>query len=212
MAAAAAVVSDAVAERIAQRLAEHAATHGLPSVTVILLGGEPLLAGPARLRTLCEALTRALDGVSALDLRIHTNGLRLNTAFLDLFREYGVKVGVSLDGDRAANDRHRRFANGRTSHPGVLKALGLLRQDRYRHLYQGLLCTVDVENDPRAVFDALTALEPPRIDFLLPHATWETPPARPTDAPTPTPGGSCGSSTGGRRGAGRSPSGCSTPC
>ncbi|MCX5608778.1 MULTISPECIES: radical SAM/SPASM protein FxsBH, inactivated beta-hydroxylase extension form [unclassified Streptomyces] len=178
-----AVVSDAVAERIAQRLAEHAATHGLPSVTVILLGGEPLLAGPARLRTLCEALTRALDGVSALDLRIHTNGLRLNTAFLDLFREYGVKVGVSLDGDRAANDRHRRFANGRTSHPGVLKALGLLRQDRYRHLYQGLLCTVDVENDPRAVFDALTALEPPRIDFLLPHATWETPPARPDGRP-----------------------------
>lgn len=178
-----AVVSGAVAERLAQRLAEHAATHGLPSVTVILLGGEPLLAGPARLRTLCAALTRALDGVSALDLRIHTNGLRLNTAFLDLFDAYGVKVGVSLDGDRAANDRHRRFANGRSSHPGVLEALALLRQDRYRHLYQGLLCTVDVANDPRAVFDALTALQPPRIDFLLPHATWETPPARPDGRP-----------------------------
>ncbi len=178
-----AVVSEAVAERFAERLAEHAATHRLPSVTVIMLGGEPLLAGPARLRTLCEALTRALDGVAALDLRIHTNGLRLNTAFLDLFGAYGVKVGVSLDGDRAANDRHRRFANGRTSHPRVLRALGLLRQDRYRHLYQGLLCTVDVENDPGAVFDALTALEPPRIDFLLPHATWETPPARPDGRP-----------------------------
>ncbi|MFD4245736.1 radical SAM/SPASM protein FxsB, inactivated metallohydrolase extension form [Streptomyces sp. NPDC058525] len=178
-----AVVSDAVAERFAARLAEHAAAHRLPSVTVILLGGEPLLTGPARLRTLCAALTRALDGVSALDLRIHTNGLRLNTAFLDLFDAYGVKVGVSLDGDRAANDRHRRFANGRTSHPRVLAALALLGQDRYRHLYQGLLCTVDVENDPLAVFDALTALEPPRIDFLLPHATWDTPPARPGGRP-----------------------------
>ncbi|MFJ4781167.1 radical SAM/SPASM protein FxsBH, inactivated beta-hydroxylase extension form [Streptomyces sp. NPDC088762] len=178
-----AVISEAVAERIAERLAEHAAAHGLPSVTVILHGGEPLLAGPARLRRLCEALERGLDGVAALDLRIHTNGIRLNEAFLDLFGEYGVKVGVSLDGDRAANDRHRRFANGRTSHPRVLKALGLLGRERHRHLYQGLLCTVDVENDPRAVLDALTALAPPRVDFLLPHATWETPPARPGGRP-----------------------------
>lgn len=42
---------------------------------------------------------------------------------------------------------------------------------------------MDVENDPRAVLDALTSLEPPRIDFLLPHATWETPPARPDGLP-----------------------------
>ncbi|MFD9412443.1 radical SAM/SPASM protein FxsB, inactivated metallohydrolase extension form [Streptomyces sp. NPDC059989] len=178
-----AVLSEAVAERLAERLAEHAGAHGLPSVTVILLGGEPLLAGPARLRRLCEVLTRGLDGVAALDLRIHTNGLRLNEEFLDLFATYGVKVGVSLDGDRAANDRHRRSANGRTSHPRVLKALGLLGQERHRHLYQGLLCTIDPENDPRTVFDALTALAPPRIDFLLPHATWETPPARPDGRP-----------------------------
>ncbi|MEU9254673.1 radical SAM/SPASM protein FxsB, inactivated metallohydrolase extension form [Streptomyces sp. NPDC048270] len=178
-----AVVSRAVAEGFARRLAEHAAAHRLPSVTVIMLGGEPLLAGPARLRMLCEVLTRALDGVAEPDLRIHTNGLRLSPAFLDLFDAYGVKVGVSLDGDRAANDRHRRFANGRTSHPLVLRALALLGQDRYRHLYQGLLCTVDVQNDPRAVFDALCALEPPRIDFLLPHATWEAPPARPDGRP-----------------------------
>lgn len=176
-------LSEPVAQRVAARLAEHAATHGLPSVTVILHGGEPLLAGPDRLRTLCEVLTSALHGVAGLDLRIHTNGLRLGVPFLDLFAEYGVKVGVSLDGDRTANDRHRRFADGRSSHPLVLKALELLRQERYRHLYQGLLCTVDVENDPRAVLDALTSLEPPRIDFLLPHATWETPPARPDGLP-----------------------------
>ncbi|MFG2879978.1 radical SAM/SPASM protein FxsBH, inactivated beta-hydroxylase extension form [Streptomyces sp. NPDC048337] len=178
-----AVISEAVAERIAERLAEHADAHALPSVTVILHGGEPLLAGPARLRRLCEVLTRGLDGVAGLDLRIHTNGLRLDEEFLDVFDAYGVKVGVSLDGDREANDRHRRFANGRTSHPLVLKALGLLGRERHRHLYQGLLCTIDAENDPRAVLDALTALAPPRIDFLLPHATWETPPARPDGRP-----------------------------
>ncbi|MER6117465.1 radical SAM/SPASM protein FxsB, inactivated metallohydrolase extension form [Streptomyces sp. NPDC001743] len=177
-------ISDEVIFRTAQRLAEHAKTHALPSVSVILHGGEPLLAGPARLRRICEELTSAFDGIAALDLRIHTNGLQLSPRYLDLFSEYDVKVGISLDGDRAANDRHRRFADGRSSHPLVLKAVELLRQERYRHLNLGLLCTIDIENDPVAVLDALTELEPPLIDFLLPHATWDDPPTRPDGSPT----------------------------
>lgn len=165
-------------------MAEHAATHGLPSVSVILHGGEPLLAGPARLRKVCEELGTALNGIAELDLRIHTNGVQLSPRYLDLFDEFDVRVGISLDGDRTANDRHRRYADGRTSHPLVLRAIELLRQDRYRHLDLGLLCTVDVRNDPVAVFDALADLEPPLIDFLLPHATWDDPPPRPDGSRT----------------------------
>ncbi|KAB2590625.1 radical SAM/SPASM protein FxsBH, inactivated beta-hydroxylase extension form [Streptomyces arboris] len=177
-------ISDHVVSRTAQRLAEHARTHALPSVSVILHGGEPLLAGPARLRRVCEEFTSALAGIAELDLRIHTNGLQLSPRYLDLFDEFDVKVGISLDGDRAANDRHRRYADGRSSHPLVLKAVELLRQDRYRHLDLGLLCTIDIANDPVAVLDALTELEPPLIDFLLPHATWDEPPPRPDGSPT----------------------------
>lgn len=153
-------------------------------MSVILHGGEPLLAGPARLRRVCEELGSALSGVAELDLRIHTNGLQLSPRYLDLFDEFGVRVGISLDGDRAANDRHRRFADGRSSHPLVLKAVELLRQERYRHLDLGLLCTIDIENDPDAVLDALVALEPPLVDFLLPHATWDDPPPRPNGSET----------------------------
>ncbi|MGW1409224.1 radical SAM/SPASM protein FxsBH, inactivated beta-hydroxylase extension form [Streptomyces sp. NPDC002403] len=177
-------ISDDVIFRTAQRLVEHAKAHALPSVSVILHGGEPLLAGPARLRRVCDVLTSAFDGVAELDLRIHTNGLQLSPRYLDLFDEFGVRVGISLDGDRAANDRHRRYADGRSSHSRVLKAVELLRQERYRHLDLGLLCTIDIENDPRAVLGALTELEPPLIDFLLPHATWDDPPPRPDGSPT----------------------------
>ncbi|MGW8328094.1 radical SAM/SPASM protein FxsBH, inactivated beta-hydroxylase extension form [Streptomyces sp. NPDC055897] len=178
-------VSDHVISRTARRLAEHAEKHRLPSVSVILHGGEPLLAGPRRLRRVCEELTAAVAPVAELDLRIHTNGVLLGPPYLDLFEEYGVKVGISLDGDRAANDRHRRFADGRSSHPQVLAAVALLQQPRYRPLFLGLLCTVDLANDPVAVHDALMALDPPRIDYLLPHATWQTPPARPGEATAP---------------------------
>ncbi|QMU74966.1 FxsB family radical SAM/SPASM domain protein [Streptacidiphilus sp. PB12-B1b] len=177
--------SGEVLTRTAERIAEHARAHGLGTVHVVLHGGEPLLAGLVGLRRAAAELNRALSGVCALDLRIHTNGVLLDERFCDLFAEYGIKVGISLDGDRAANDRHRRYADGRSSHPQVIKAVTLLREPRYRHLYAGLLCTIDVANDPVAVYDALLELEPPRIDFLLPHATWEQPPPRPDGRPEP---------------------------
>ncbi|MER6359509.1 FxsB family cyclophane-forming radical SAM/SPASM peptide maturase [Kitasatospora sp. NPDC001527] len=176
------VVGEAVLARAAERIGEHAVAHGLTSVRVVLHGGEPLLAGPAVFRRAAEALRAALPEVCDLDLRVHTNGVRLSAAYCELFDELGIRVGVSLDGDRAANDRHRRFADGRSSHPRVLRAVGLLREPRFRHLFAGLLCTVDTANDPVAVYRALAALEPPAVDLLLPHATWERPPERPAGA------------------------------
>ncbi|MFJ5217050.1 FxsB family cyclophane-forming radical SAM/SPASM peptide maturase [Streptomyces sp. NPDC088354] len=176
---------DEVFDRVAARIAEHAAAHHLDAVQVVFHGGEPLLAGPARIRRAAEALRGALDGRCALELGIQTNAVLLNERFCDIFDEFGISVGVSLDGGRAENDRHRRFADGRSSYDRVVRSIGLLREPRYRHLYGGLLCTIDVDNDPLAVYDALMALEPPRIDFLLPHATHDVPPVRPGGAPAP---------------------------
>lgn len=170
------VISEETLGQVARRLTEYAVSKELESVTVILHGGEPLLAGPARLRRICAELSRALAPVTALDLRIHTNAVRLNREHLRIFDEFGVKVGVSLDGDRAANDRHRLDRRGRSSYDRVVRGIELLRLPEHRHLYQGILCTVDTTNDPVSVHDALTALDPPRIDYLLPHSTWDSPP------------------------------------
>lgn len=162
----------------ARRISEHADRHRLARVSVVLHGGEPLLLGRERLRSLLFTLRSVIDPVSRLGLTVHTNGVLLDQGICDLFAEYGVRVGVSLDGDRAANDRHRRFADGRSSHQQVLRALALLRRPEYRHLYAGILCTVDVANDPVAVYEAVLAQAPPRLDLLLPHATWDHPPKR----------------------------------
>src|SRR3984885_7835760 len=174
-------ISDEVVSQTARRIAEHAKSHRLDSVQVVLHGGEPLLAGRARLQRVVIELENALHGVCGLDLRIHTNGVLLDEEFCELFAEHGVRVGISIDGDRAANDRHRRYADGRSSYNKVISAIELLRTERFRHLYSGLLCTIDVANDPAGVYDSLVALDPPRIDFLLPHATWDDPPPNRTD-------------------------------
>ena len=94
-----AVISDEVISQVGQRLAEHAASRSLPAMQVVMHGGEPLLAGRARLRRVMTELRAALRGVCDLDLRIHTNGVLLNEQFCELFAEQGVKVGISLDGE-----------------------------------------------------------------------------------------------------------------
>src|SRR6266567_7696654 len=173
------------AHMAAQRIADHAAEYGLAQVHVILHGGEPLLLGKDRMRGVLDGLTSRIAPVSSLDLRIHSNGVQLDEEWCGLFGEYGVKVGLSLDGDKPANDRHRMFRGGRSSHPHVLRALRLLRRPEYRHLYAGILCTIDLANDPISVYEALVDQEPPSLDLLLPHATWADPPRRPGGAESP---------------------------
>ncbi|MEU1555521.1 FxsB family cyclophane-forming radical SAM/SPASM peptide maturase [Streptomyces scabiei] len=172
-------MSEETFRRTAERIAEHAAAHRLPRVHVVLHGGEPLLAGRERLRGYARALRSALDGVAALDLRMQTNGLRLDEAFCAMLVEESVVTSVSLDGDRASHDRHRIRRDGSGSHHDVVRAVRLLGAPAHRAAFGGLLCTIDVENDPVEVYRALAELDPPAVDFLLPHATWEYPPPRP---------------------------------
>ena len=161
---------------VIERIAEHAARHALPRVTVVLHGGEPLLAGVERIRLFTQQLRDALPPGCSADVRIQTNGLQLDDAFCEMFLHEGIGVGISIDGDRRANDRHRRHTNGRTSYPELVRAIRLVGSGRYRSIFNGLLCTIDLDNDPVAVFDALADFAPPRVEFLLPHATWVDPP------------------------------------
>ncbi|MFF3690906.1 FxsB family cyclophane-forming radical SAM/SPASM peptide maturase [Streptomyces sp. NPDC002187] len=178
-------MSPAVVAQAAMRIAEHARIHQPPVVRISLHGGEPLLLGTKRLREIATTLRDVAGDDCRLSLHVQTNGVMLNEKFCTLFDECGIQVGVSLDGDRTANDRHRRYANGRSSHARVLRALELLRRSEFRHLYGGILCTIDLANDPISVYEALLEESPPRVDFLFPHATWENPPPRHGESPAP---------------------------
>ncbi|MEV6348784.1 FxsB family cyclophane-forming radical SAM/SPASM peptide maturase [Actinoplanes sp. NPDC051851] len=162
--------------RTADRLAEHARTHGLDAVRVVLHGGEPLLAGVAGVEAAIRTFIEAMPAGVRVEFAVQTNGILLTESFLDLFRRHGVRVGVSLDGDRAANDRHRRYANGRSSYDEAVAGIARLGQPVNQPIYGGLLCTVDLANDPVATYESLLEHRPPRIDFLLPHGNWAFPP------------------------------------
>ncbi|WP_433825489.1 FxsB family cyclophane-forming radical SAM/SPASM peptide maturase [Actinoplanes sp. CA-015351] len=163
----------------AARIRDHVLTHGLDEVRVILHGGEPLLVGRDHIQALTEDLRGIVPDTCRVRLAVQTNGILLDEAMLDLFRAESIEVGISLDGAAADNDRHRRHADGRGSAASVQRALLMLADDRYRPIFAGILCTIDPANDPVGTYESMLRHRPPLIDFLLPHATWRTPPARP---------------------------------
>jgi uncharacterized protein len=169
----------------AGRMTAHAATHDLSSMRLVLHGGEPLLAGQDRLRELLADFRAAFAAGCRLDIRIQTNGTLLTDGILDLFDEYGVRVGVSLDGLAEDNDNRRRYPDGRGSSGAVDRGLHLLSEPRHAGTFAGLLCTVDPSTDALACYEALLRYRPPAIDLLLPHANWSSPPDRPAGSPTP---------------------------
>jgi uncharacterized protein len=159
-----------------RRIAEHARVHGLPSVRVILHGGEPLLAGAEWLTDATTSLRAAMPEGVTMRVTLQTNGVLVSTELLEQLWAHDVDVGVSLDGPAHAHDRRRRFSGGRASYPAVARALRLLASPRYRPMFAGLLCVVDLDNDPVEVLDELLSHGPPTIDLLLPHGTWSDPP------------------------------------
>jgi len=173
------VMSAETGLQVADRVAEHLSEHPLPEFRIVLHGGEPLLAGPAVIDRLVTAIRARAPG--NIRMAIQTNGVLLDDRFLRLFHRHTIRVGVSLDGDRSANDRHRLFNNGRSSYLAVVRALALLREERHHRIYSGLLCTIDLRNDPVATYESLLTHSPPRIDLLLPHANWAVRPPHSAD-------------------------------
>jgi uncharacterized protein len=170
------VMAEETIAQLGRRISEHATRHGTESLRVVLHGGEPLLAGAARIRHAAAGLRAAVPAGTRLELGIQTNGVLLDEELLGVLGEHRIRVGVSIDGDAASHDRHRRHRDGRGSFAGTAKALRLLAQPAHRELYSGLLCTIDLANDPVGVYEALLDFAPPAVDFLLPHGNWETPP------------------------------------
>jgi uncharacterized protein len=171
-----AAMSPAVVAQCAQRIAEHAEARDVDRLRVVLHGGEPLLVGPAFVDYTASSIRRAVRPKTEVDFRLQTNGTLLDDRFLEVFHRHHIGVGVSIDGDRGGNDRHRRYADGRSSYDRVERGIELLSRPENRSVYSGLLCTIDLANDPVDTYESLLWSAPPRVDLLLPHGNWVTAP------------------------------------
>jgi uncharacterized protein len=173
-----AAMSPATLAATANRIAEHVRQHATSSIKVVFHGGEPLLGGVDPVVAAATVIRGALPLATQVDFAVQTNGVLVNEEVLRSLVDDQIGVAVSVDGSAAQHDRHRRFRNGRGSHARVVEGLGLLARQPYRKIFSGLLCTVDLDNDPVETWEALLQFDPPMVDFILPHGNWTDPPPR----------------------------------
>ncbi|WP_371639924.1 FxsB family cyclophane-forming radical SAM/SPASM peptide maturase [Streptomyces virginiae] len=170
-------MTPATIARAAQRIAEHAAAHDLPRVDLVLHGGEPLLSAPAQLAAPVDAVRTAVAGAAPatrVTATVQTNGTLLTRGRLTALAAAGIRVGVSLDGGLPAHNTRRVDHAGRPGFASAARGLRLLA--RHPQSYAGVLCVVDLDQDPIETYESLLAFDPPSVGLLLPLANWSSPP------------------------------------
>ena len=96
-------------------------------LTVIWHAGEPLVVPPAFYRA-AFAQIRALCPDLRVSHSIQTNGTLITPQWCELFKEWGVKIGVSIDGPKRFNDVNRISRKGRSTYDQALAGIRMLRE------------------------------------------------------------------------------------
>ena len=165
-----AVATTATTQALAEWLAEGCRELRIPNVKIAFHGGEPMLVKPRHFDDLCRIFRRHVAPVAELSFGIQTNGTILSDAWLSIFREHAVRVGVSIDGDRAAHDRYRLDHRGRSTFDrteAILKRLAVWADGDPR-LLPATISVLDRHNDYRHIYEYLRGLDVRWMNFLLP--------------------------------------------
>ena len=85
---------------------------GDQSCGVVFFGGEPLLCRERIAAIVTYARWLEQKGAGRFHFKMTTNGVLLDDTFLDYAVRNDILIAMSLDGVRAAHDRHRRLVNG----------------------------------------------------------------------------------------------------
>lgn len=142
-------------------------------------GGEPLLMPKKRFRDLCKSLQEALPSSTRLIFGMQTNGVLIDEEWLNIFEDFNIQVGVSLDGPEEVNDKHRVDKKGQGSHGDAVRGLMLLQEgyDEGRFPLPTVLC---VASGPLSLYQLhhyfTEELGVRALDLLLPDYTHETVP------------------------------------
>lgn len=165
----------------AERLREYASTQELREFSITFHGGEPLLFGASRLMQAVEMIRARVGEECALDFSLQSNGTLLTEEAIVQLESANIGVSLSLDGPQEVNDRHRLDHSGGSSFAEVADTIKRL-QARNSPIFRGVLAVIDPEVPPRTLLEFFTRLGVPRLDLLLPDATYERlPPGRSKD-------------------------------
>ena len=115
---------------------------GDKDISILWHGGEPLL---MPIKFYREAMDYAKEHLSGFNLsfKMQSNGYLIDEKWLELFSEYKVNVGISLDGYQELHDANRCTKNGEPTFAVVMQKIALLRQ---ANIHPGVLMVLNTSD------------------------------------------------------------------
>lgn len=93
-----------------------------------IYGGEPLLNYGLLKKIIPYAYTQAEIFRKRITVSCCTNGTLIDENCLSLFRDYNIKLHLSLAGDKVQQDKFRHYSKNRSSYDLIMKKLPLIRK------------------------------------------------------------------------------------
>lgn len=127
-------------------------------------GGEPLMLGIKRFSEILRLQAEILYGFNIANL-LQTNGVLINQKWIDFFKAFDVKIGVSLDGDKEYHDLMRTTINGKGTFEKIKSNLKLLNENQIEF---GLICVINGKFNPERILKTFVDLGVTYCDLLIP--------------------------------------------
>ena len=151
-------------------IARCAKKYGWLNIKLTMHGGEPLLVGK---KYFSDALEYTHDKLAftAVTISLQSNGTLIDDEWISLFQKYQLKVGISLDGSKQANDLHRLDFQGRSTYEKVIAGIQKLQAE---NCFGGVLAVIDPKASGKETFQHFVdELGITWMDFLLPDGNHE---------------------------------------
>lgn len=146
----------------------YAEKNKLEDIALILHGGEPLLAGKEWIKWLVEQANFLAPPNLKINYGLQTNGTLLDQEWFDLFKNYDITCGISIDGTPEAHDQYRVDHAGRGSYAKIRKNMDTLVAMGPDAPRWGVLVVANPEQSSREIYNHLVGLGVKQIDFLWP--------------------------------------------
>jgi uncharacterized protein len=105
----------------------------IENFTICWHAGEPLATPISWYREAFELIEQANQKYNqrqvCFDLSFQTNAILINQDWCDLFKEYPIHVGVSIDGPAFIHDAHRKTRTGLGSHAAAMRGVEYLQKN-----------------------------------------------------------------------------------
>jgi uncharacterized protein len=99
---------------LAIRIKKHCKENETKSISLVFHGGEPLLVGKDYFRKIIEIFNFSLEEI-IVNYAVQTNGTLIDDEWCQLFKEFNIHIGVSLDGPEKLQNKYRVYHNNKGS-------------------------------------------------------------------------------------------------